>query len=182
LLSLGAFEYHPGNDTKVPWSLPPQPYDRILSTYKLSLYQTTVSTLTKHGSFFAPNDFILLNTLQSLSKNKLITVKPADKNLGLVVMNTSDYKLMCLKHLDDRSTYLPINNYNPNQVFAKLRRILSTYNELNNFSTPPPQALTKLAASLLQLQHHNSLRIAPFYTLPKVHKTTQLPIPVNLLI
>jgi hypothetical protein len=167
----------PINDTKVPWSPQPQPYDRVLSKYKLSLFETTHTTLTTHRSFFSTNDSILLKTLKSLSLDKDITIKPADKNLGLVVMNASDYKLMCLKHLDDRSTYAPINNYNPNEVLAKLRRILSSNNQLDDLSTPTPHTLTKLAASLLQLQKHKSLRIAPFYTLPRVHKTTQLPIP-----
>lgn len=167
----------PINDTKVKWSPPPQPYDKSLSSYQQFLNHTTLTTLTTHRSFFTTNDSILLDTLQSLSKNKHITIKPADKNLGLVVMNTSDYKLMCLKHLDDRDTYLPVNNYNSNQVFASLRRILRTYHCLYDLSTPTPHTLTKLATSLLQLQNHKSLRIAPFYTLPKVHKTTQLPIP-----
>jgi hypothetical protein len=37
--------------------------------------------------------------------------------------------------------------------------------------------LSPLSKSLLQLQNSRKLRIAPFYTLPKVHKTTTLPIP-----
>jgi hypothetical protein len=167
----------PTDETKVPWTPPPQPYDNALSSYQRSLYHTTFTALTTHRSFFSSNDSILLDTLTSLAKNKHITIKPADKNLGLVVMNTSDYKLMCLKHLDDRSTYRPTDTYNPNQVFASLRQILNTHHCLYDPNTPTPHTLTKLAASLLQLQNNKSLRIAPFYTLPKVHKTTQLPIP-----
>jgi hypothetical protein len=78
----------------------------------------TLDTIPYHHS---PIDRLMSTTLKSLGDNKSITIKPADKNLGLVVMNTSDYKLMCLKHLEDTSTYQPVANYFPNELYAQLR-------------------------------------------------------------
>ena len=40
-----------------------------------------------------------------------VTIKPADKNLGLVVMNTSDYIQVCTSHLANTSTYLKVDNF-----------------------------------------------------------------------
>jgi hypothetical protein len=37
-------------------------------------------------------------------------------------MNTSDYKQMCLIHLNDNTTYIIQNEYNSNKIFAELRK------------------------------------------------------------
>lgn len=116
---------------------------------------------------YSSTDAILHTTLKSLSSNKLIVIKPADKNLGLVVLNTDDYYNMCMKHLNDTDTYEVVHNYNSNLVYAKLRSILCKFNKLKDHR----DAYTPLAASLLQLQNDPTLRTAPFYCLPKIHKT-----------
>ena len=42
---------------------------------------------------------------------------------------------------------------------------------------PNTKKLTQLSASLLQLQNHETLRIALFYSIPKILKTLLQPIP-----
>ena len=110
-------------------------------------------------------------TLQQLYKDKSIVIKPADKNLGLVIMNKSDYITMCMKHLNDRKVYLIVNFYNPERHFAGLRQLLKKHDKLH-ITINNVTHLTKLATSLLQLQifKDKTLRIAPFYSLPKIHK------------
>ena len=44
-----------------------------------------------------------LHKLQRASQE--LTIKPADKNLGIVVMDTSDYIGQCLDHLTDSNIY-----------------------------------------------------------------------------
>ena len=51
-------------------------------------------------------------------ENHTLTIKPADKNLGIVVMDTDDYIAQCLSHLTDRTTYRPAATY----PMAEIRR------------------------------------------------------------
>ena len=87
-------------------------------------------------------------------------------------MNTLDYKISCLQHLNDITTYSIIQNYDKDVIYDRLITILKRHKlyEARTVRTP-------LANSLLQLQNQPSLRIAPFYTLPKIHKSITPPIP-----
>ena len=157
----------PKNNIKVPWN----PERMNVVDDEIDQYITQCRTLSKNcleasHSVYSTSDNIMHKTLTTLAVNKSITIKPADKNLGLVVLNTSDYYIMCMKHLNDTDTYEICNNYNANAVYAKLRLILNKFKKLKI-----KNELTPLAASLLQLQHDPSLRIAPFYTIPKIHKS-----------
>ena len=49
-----------------------------------------------------------------------LTIKPADKNLGVVLMNTEDYIAQCLLHLTDNTTYRPAEEYPTELVRRKL--------------------------------------------------------------
>lgn len=114
--------------------------------------------------------------LTTLKHNKNIIIKPADKNLGLTVLDTSEYKNMCYKHLNDANTYKLIDDYSPDPSYYKLRPILNYHKKIHK-KKDNTLALTKLASNLTQLHKHKSLRIAPFYCLPKMHKSTISPIP-----
>jgi hypothetical protein len=164
----------PKLDNKVLWNPPHSfSYDPILNCYINSIKQKAASYFNTSKSYFNDLDRTLLNTLTHLSKNNSITIKPADKNLGLVILDTTSYKQSCLTHLLDTSTYAVIATYNKNIVYSKLRQILVRHNLMYTSH----RKLTTLATSLLQLQNHKSLRIAPFYILPKVHKSITPPIP-----
>ena len=114
-----------------------------------------------------------MTTLNRLRVNRNITIKPADKNLGLVVLDTTAYESMCLLHLNDRTTYEIVHDYNPQIIFNKLRHILTKYNKLLHTwqKTSTSKDLTPLASSLLQLENSTTLRVPVFYTIPKIHKT-----------
>ena len=142
--------------------------DSILTDYITQLKSNVRSTLLNSRSLFSPTDNIILNTLTSLKKNTKITIKPSDKNLGLVILDTAHYKTLCLTHLNDITTYQEVLNYSPNHSWAKLKLLLSKLDLLHPKSNP--KTLTKLATSLLQLLGHPTLRIPSFYILPKIHK------------
>ena len=65
-----------------------------------------------------------------------------------------------------------IQNYDKDVIYDRLITILKRHKlyEVRTVRTP-------LASSLLQLQNHSSLRIAPFYILPEIHKSITPPIP-----
>lgn len=108
----------------------------------------------------------ILQILDKIKKDKRIVVKAADKNLGLVVMNTQMYIDMCLKHLKDTDTYGICSNFNPDQIFDKLTQILDKYHPHDR----QDKLGNKLKASLLQLKDDPKVRACVFYCLPKVHK------------
>jgi hypothetical protein len=112
----------------------------------------------------------------SLKNNPAIVFKPADKNLGLVVLDATDYKRMCDTHLSDTDTYCRTTDYNPKQLYSELNCILVTHklrythSHSSHSSSRPTHTPSKLYKSLFQLHEHPSLRVAPFYCVPKMHK------------
>jgi hypothetical protein len=177
--------YIPFNSHAPPWQpdLPPHIATLIDSYTKNAFYEAR-----KQLSVSIPNcsdiDALIHKTLHNLLTNPAIVIKPADKNLGLCIMNRVAYKIMCLKHLNDTSTYLRIDSFNPTQCFDALRAILIKYSLLYSSKkrdrSEQHLTLSRLAACLLQLNeppNHPRLRVAPFYCLPKLHKSYSDSIP-----
>ena len=155
------------------WTPKPNPlYHDYLQLYLNQIRTRSIAALNIAKLNYSVIDSTIHKTLQHLGKNPDIIIKPADKNLGIVILNTSDYITMCTDHLNDTNVYVPVTNYNTNLSYAKLRKILTTYNKLySSFKTlRTPKELTPLAKSLLQLQNSTTLRVPPFYCLPKIHK------------
>ena len=44
-----------------------------------------------------------------------VTIKPVDKNLGIVILNTDDYLAQCAKHLSDTITHRLVNSFHKNE-------------------------------------------------------------------
>ena len=163
----------PKIENKELWSAPRMNnFDEPLKMYIEKCRQNQINYFVHSRSFFHDSDQLLLNTLNRLFKNTHIIIKPADKNLGLVIMNTTDYKISCLQHLNDVNTYTIIHNYDKDEIYDRLITILRRHKQYEARTV-----LTPIAKSLLQLQNQSSLRIAPFYTLPKIHKSITPPIP-----
>ncbi len=67
-----------------------------------ALFQATKTNLPKKQKI-AKNRFV---------KNRAaLTIKPADKNLGIVIMNTSDYIQICASQLADTNTYVQVDTF-----------------------------------------------------------------------
>lgn len=160
----------PYNPYKPQWSPPNQPWTAPLTCFIAECTKRATEIVSRCRHYYSPSDRLLHSTLINIRNNHDIVIKPADKNLGLVVLNTSDYEAMCLSHLSDKDTYTPVPQYFPNHTFAKLRMILNNHHVLYKDANASPPTLTKLASSLLQLQNNENLRIAPIYCLPKLHK------------
>lgn len=160
------------------WRPPqPQPWSHELKEYISTTRQKIHLRLKSLRTRRDDTDTVIIETLKKLRNNKNIVIKPADKNLGLVILNCKDYETMCLKHLNDQTTYRICNfadkDLENTYLFAELRTILATHNKLITY--PKSNILSKLASSLLQLQHSKLLRYSPFYCLPKLHKRKEPP-------
>jgi hypothetical protein len=162
------------------WYPPRQKWSTVLDSFTNDLKTKTCNIISKSKAYYNNDSFIIRTVLKQLRHNENIIIKPADKNLGLCVLNPKDYINICMTHLNDLTTYfvIPTNLYNHNQLFASLRYLLNQHKMLHKYmdnksASHPP--LSKLAESLLQLQYHKSLRIAPFYCTIKVHKPPPYP-------
>ena len=96
-------------------------------------------------------------------KRHEITIKPADKNLGVVIMDTEDYIQQCMKILTDTDTYHLANEY-PTDIIK---------NTLENIIAPFKQHLRMLHKKLPEylLPSNCSTQVPKLYGLPKIHKT-----------
>jgi hypothetical protein len=148
-----------------------------------------ITALSKSRLIYTSSDSLIHQTLHSLATDPTIIIKPADKNQGLVLLNTNDYITMCMTHLNDPAIYSIIDKtFNPQlffkPYFAKLKLILISFGK---YYTPQTlrnknnKEITNLAKALLQLESSTNLRVAPVYCLPKVHKSLHAPIPGRLL-
>ena len=116
----------------------------------LHLYKTE-----KHN--LSTNEF---RSLRTLSKKRSIIIKPADKNLGIVILNTNDYITQCLKHLST-TTYEMSESFPTNNLLKTLENIISTRKpEITRHNQ-------RLYTFLLPNKEH---RTPKFYGLPKIHK------------
>ena len=117
------------------------------------LYQNNKPNLTEKQQ-------IALNKLQK--NRKSITIKPADKNLGLVLMNTDHYIMQCLAHLTDTSTYRLTTSYPLEDIERNMVHILNNFkHELDNRD--------KRLYKFLQ-KSQQTTRVPCFYGIPKIHK------------
>ena len=111
--------------------------------------------------------------LLEIKENKEILVTEADKNMGTVVIKTSEYIKHGLGQLNDRNTYITCDSPpNYNHIWTVLKAILSKYNQLTYRPQNKNQdVLTTISKFLLQLEGRDELKLGSFYMLMKVHKT-----------
>ena len=103
--------------------------------------------------------------LRSLSKDKNITILPADKGRLVVIMNTEDYKSKSLTLLGDTNTYQVLKKDPTNKFAKQLKDRLWQIRLDNNISDAEYRKL--LPTSQL---------IPRYYGLPKVHKPPPIPL------
>jgi hypothetical protein len=126
---------------------------------------------------FTDIDSCLLRIIQKLKSRKDIIVKPADKNLGTVVMSVDHYHHLCMDILADANTYQIIDRSRCDFIsnaWHSLEQVLNAHDALYNRKRDASGnlQLSKLARSLLQLRNSSMLQpAAHFYILPKVHKS-----------
>lgn len=125
----------------------------------------------KHKLNYVDKQIIV--ALKQIKQMTNIVIKPADKNLGPVVMTRQQYETMCYEHLNDKNTYQIITNYDPNKCYTELENILERNNKryIQYNNNKPTKRETPLCRSLCQLKNNKNQRAAYFYCNPKMHKT-----------
>ena len=107
-----------------------------------------------------PAESLALQKFKKL-KNR-VTIKPADKNLGVVLMDTTDYIQQCLLILLDDNVYKRTPEYPTTIITNQLQEVLSKYHT----------TLTNTDKRLKQfiLPSKGNFQIPQFYGIPKIHK------------
>ena len=102
-----------------------------------------------------------------------ITIKPADKNLGIVIMDTHDYISQCASHLSS-STYQLVQEYPARQIASTIESILGQFR----------QPLFQYSKRLYHyLRPKTSERQVPkFYGIPKIHKSFERIPPIRPIV
>ena len=139
--------------------------ENYLDNTKQSIADRLPSICHTHHCNLSKPEKESLHKLQRVTQE--LTIKPADKNLGIVVMDTDDYVEKCLEHLADSTTYKPAK-YSQEQVKKQLRHVVSNFQSqlmaydkrlFKYLYEPPPRP-----------------RTPRFYGIPKIHKSfTHLP-------
>lgn len=109
----------------------------------------------------------LLKALKTLRRDPSIIIKPADKNLGMVILDVSWYKGEGLRQLSDSAVYSSVSVI----PWGRMHKLLSDI--IKDFSF----FLKKIAKFLLQIPISKASPCA-FYLLPKIHKPTLVGRPI----
>jgi hypothetical protein len=129
-------------------------------SYIYDTKQSLVDNLPTLTANNTPN----LSKKQQAALNKLrhvITIKPADKNLGIAIMNTEDYITQCMLHLTDSTTYKPAAHYPTEDIKRELQQVIDAFK-------PQLETRHKQLYPLLQNGPCHP-RTPQFYGIPKLH-------------
>ena len=118
----------------------------------------TQASLQRHEGFNCTREE--REALHDLCHDADIIVKPADKNLGLTLINREWYIAECERQLADTSTYAKVHNVSASGIQKMMLRFIATLED----KIPPNEHkwLTRETERLSQLPH--------FYIMPKLHK------------
>ena len=148
-------------------------------SYTQSLYSTLCNS-----NFFTNTPRFPSNLTRSdrefileLSKNEDIVIKPADKNLGITIMNRSWYDHEVIRQLSDTLTYIPITHVDALTIIKQVRLAISQILRNPAFSQfLTPSATRYLRQSIEITDDH--IVIPTIYILPKIHKPTVVGRPI----
>ena len=117
------------------------------------IFETSTDNLTTHQR----------KSITKLQRTRnTLTIKPADKNLGIVVMNTDDYLAQCTLLLKDDHTYRLAQSYPHSQIKDLLESTIAPFKE--QLKSMHPQLYNYL---LSQTRKHQTPKL---YGIPKIHK------------
>lgn len=111
---------------------------------------------------------VLAEAITRLKSLKDIIIKPADKNMGMVVLDAAWYQGECERLLGDPAVYAEIPAAHIPQIVAQLRK------ELGNIVTRWQPAFPEAVYKYLMNSAVSKVQVPYFYLLPKVHKMQEI--------
>ena len=92
-----------------------------------------------------------------------ITIKPADKNLGIVILDTDDYLMQCCHILMDEKSYRLAERYPHDEIKHRIINIIIAFKKT-------VQNIDRKLYNFLQTSLKNTSHTPKLYGLPKMHK------------
>ena len=127
------------------------------------LYETKITLAENLPQIYTNTKNLTIQQQQSLRKLcqiRNITIKPADKNLGIVILDTEDYIDQIISHLSS-DTYNMMNHFPTTTIKTSLENTIIAF-KTKIFGH------NKNLYNFLQPKQNN--RIPRFYGIPKIHK------------
>ena len=107
-----------------------------------------------------------------LAKDKSIVIKPADKNLGVCIMDSIWYRDACLSHLQNTSTYMIVTSVPMVRLVADLIKYATKISRMDKDKKLFTYiTTTRKPTKKDDLNREDKCRLCRFYILPKLHKT-----------
>jgi hypothetical protein len=114
-------------------------------------------------------DRFTVTALRRLAKDATIVIKPADKNLGTVILAREWYMEEALRQLSDLDVYEPVQTVPMSDLFARLHGWCSRWRHLFPAKTRAFILQVREGDRVMQSASEN-FRVCRFYLLPKIHK------------
>ena len=150
--------------------LAPETNSDVINSYLRKIYRKAKREYTRvQHRPLAKTPARLKQAQKSLRGNHSIVIKPADKNLGITIVNSSWYKLEGERHLTDINTYKPIDK---NDLQEYIDNIIKTLLDILDQFKVQKKYIFYLTANI------SKYRIPRFYLIPKIHKTPVLGRPI----
>lgn len=138
--------------------LPPEPPPPALSTFFAANY-TAINKLPHLYSKRLNTSNLERDAVQKLASNRDVTIKPADKGSGVVIMNTCDYIHEALRQLADTDFYQSLDRDRTLDLSDRIATVL------NNMRTDK-----EIDKKCFEYLIPSKPRPGRFYLLPKIHK------------
>lgn len=157
-------KFHIAKKTYIP-SIAPRRVEAYLSKTKADLLMAataSIATTTRTPRNLTSQQ---LRILRSLENHQHLIVKPADKNLGLVLMDRTWYDQEVERQLSDITTYKPVaqDTIPVQQIYLEIVQIASRMAR-DGFLTPQELNFIKNRTT------PDTSKIPQIYILPKIHK------------
>jgi hypothetical protein len=150
--------YIPTNSELQPWQIPPEMRKKLkeLMDYVFKKVDNLPSKLINNLTF---QERKTLHALQTQTKHIIL---PADKNLGLVLLEREIYLKACENHLEKTDDFVKISYKIGEYEYKQFIKQLSNITGYNKLHTRITNYITRYTAT----------QTANFYMLPKIHKPT----------
>ena len=137
-----------------------QRVENYIELTKNELNDNLPQITTRYSSNITAKDRATIKKLKQIRDQ--ITIKPADKNLGIVVLDTEDYIMQCTVHLSDTNTYTLVKSFPTEEIRNRLvNTIISFKSQIKDYNK-------RLYSFLITVPDHT--QTPQFYGIPKIHK------------
>ena len=144
------------NIVKVQSKFQPKHQSAKISKFVNSIRADIESKLTNKISHnLSPAEHKAINTLRL----KAITIRPCDKGAGICILNDTDYELKCMKLLNVRTDYIPLDIDPTIEIYQAANKLLMKFVDIKYITKKEYYTLIDFKP-----------RTARFYGNPKIHK------------